>query len=160
MALKCQIFRKMVLFGGSGGFTAVYQFYRQTHSILRIKKNRSLSSKLNLIWRPQLFYIQNVIFPPPPCIFNKNTTFLLFYEILYIALNLGIMDCKVNFVVNILILHSLDFSPIFIYYLRMEKEIHKFDKLNQNLSGVFHPSGLEIISNTEVFIFLRQRKAK
>ena len=33
----------------------------------------------------------------------------------------------------------------------MEKEIHKFDKLNQNLSGVFHPSGLEIISNTEVW---------
>jgi len=34
---------------------------------------------------------------------------------------------------------------------RMKKEIHKFDKLNQNLSGVFHPSGLEIISNTEVW---------
>lgn len=31
------------------------------------------------------------------------------------------------------------------------KEIHKFDKLNQSLSGVFHPNGLEIISNTEVW---------
>lgn len=31
------------------------------------------------------------------------------------------------------------------------KEIHKFDKLNQTLSGVFHPSGLEIVSNTEVW---------
>ena len=26
------------------------------------------------------------------------------------------------------------------------KEIHKFDKLNQTLSGVFHPSGLEVRS--------------
>ena len=33
----------------------------------------------------------------------------------------------------------------------MPRQIHKFDKLNQNLSGVFHPNGLEIISNTEVW---------
>lgn len=31
------------------------------------------------------------------------------------------------------------------------KEIHKLDKLNQNVSGVFHPNGLEIVSNTEVW---------
>ncbi|PSN42103.1 DDB1- and CUL4-associated factor 1 [Blattella germanica] len=31
------------------------------------------------------------------------------------------------------------------------KEIHKLDKLNQNVSGVFHPNGLEVISNTEVW---------
>lgn len=32
------------------------------------------------------------------------------------------------------------------------KEIHKFDKLNENLSGVFNPkNGLEIISNTEIW---------
>ncbi|KAJ2939522.1 hypothetical protein O0L34_g6352 [Tuta absoluta] len=31
------------------------------------------------------------------------------------------------------------------------KEIHKFDKLNQTHSGVFHPNGLEVISNTEVW---------
>lgn len=31
------------------------------------------------------------------------------------------------------------------------KEIHKLDKLNQTLSGVFHPNGLEIVSNTEVW---------
>ena len=34
---------------------------------------------------------------------------------------------------------------------RVPKQIHKFDKLNQSLSGVFHPNGLEIISNTEVW---------
>merc|ERR1719189_709841 len=33
----------------------------------------------------------------------------------------------------------------------MGKEIRKLDKLNQNLNGVFHPNGLEIISNTEVW---------
>ncbi|KAK6624133.1 hypothetical protein RUM44_010991 [Polyplax serrata] len=31
------------------------------------------------------------------------------------------------------------------------KEIHKFDKLNPLLSGVFHPNGLEIVSNTEIW---------
>ncbi|CAK1554395.1 unnamed protein product [Leptosia nina] len=31
------------------------------------------------------------------------------------------------------------------------KEIRKFDKLNQTHSGVFHPNGLEVISNTEVW---------
>jgi len=34
---------------------------------------------------------------------------------------------------------------------RAPREIHKFDKLNQTLSGTFHPNGLEIISNTEVW---------
>ncbi|XP_059078551.1 DDB1- and CUL4-associated factor 1-like isoform X2 [Tigriopus californicus] len=34
---------------------------------------------------------------------------------------------------------------------RSGKEIRKLDKLNQTLSGVFHPNGLEIISNTEVW---------
>ena len=36
---------------------------------------------------------------------------------------------------------------------RVPRQIHKFDKLNQTLSGVFHPNGLEIISNTEVCFF-------
>ncbi|KAG7188404.1 hypothetical protein KM043_008052 [Ampulex compressa] len=31
------------------------------------------------------------------------------------------------------------------------KEIHKFDKLNQTLNGVFHPNGTEVVSNTEVW---------
>lgn len=31
------------------------------------------------------------------------------------------------------------------------KEIHKFDKLNSVLSGVFHPNGLEVVSNTEIW---------
>lgn len=29
--------------------------------------------------------------------------------------------------------------------------MHKLDKLNQSQSGVFHPNGLEIVSNTEVW---------
>lgn len=31
------------------------------------------------------------------------------------------------------------------------KSIHKFDKFNANMSGVFHPNGLEIIINSEVW---------
>lgn len=34
---------------------------------------------------------------------------------------------------------------------RAEHQIHKFDKLNNTISGVFHPNGLEIVSNTEVW---------
>lgn len=30
-------------------------------------------------------------------------------------------------------------------------QIHKFDKLNQSLSGTFHPNGLEIISSSEIW---------
>ena len=30
------------------------------------------------------------------------------------------------------------------------KSVHKFDKFNPNVSGVFHPNGLEIIINSEV----------
>lgn len=31
-----------------------------------------------------------------------------------------------------------------LWDVRSEKEIHKFDKLNQAISGVFHPNGLEV----------------
>lgn len=33
------------------------------------------------------------------------------------------------------------------------KSIHKFDKFNANVSGVFHPMGQEIIINSEVVSF-------
>lgn len=29
--------------------------------------------------------------------------------------------------------------------------VHKFDKLNSSISGVFHPRGMEVIINTEVW---------
>lgn len=31
-----------------------------------------------------------------------------------------------------------------LWDVRSGKEIHKFDKLNQAISGVFHPNGLEV----------------
>ena len=34
------------------------------------------------------------------------------------------------------------------------RPIHKFDKFNANISGVFHPQGLEVIINTEVVSFI------
>ena len=33
------------------------------------------------------------------------------------------------------------------------KPVHKFDKFNPNISGLFHPYGLEIIINSEVVGF-------
>jgi hypothetical protein len=36
------------------------------------------------------------------------------------------------------------FSDGVLWDFKSGKEIHKFDKLNQTLSGVFHPNGLEV----------------
>lgn len=38
-----------------------------------------------------------------------------------------------------------------LWDVRARDALHKFDKLNQTLSGVFHPNGLEVVSNTEVW---------
>lgn len=41
--------------------------------------------------------------------------------------------------------------------VRTSQAIHKFDKFNMNISGVFHPNGLEVIINTEIVSFSAQR---
>lgn len=46
---------------------------------------------------------------------------------------------------------SFCFTDGVLWDVRSGKELHKFDKLNQTLSGVFHPNGLEVVSNTEVW---------
>ncbi|XP_031694818.1 DDB1- and CUL4-associated factor 1-like [Anarrhichthys ocellatus] len=38
-----------------------------------------------------------------------------------------------------------------LWDVRASGAIHKFDKFNMNISGVFHPNGLEVIVNTEVW---------
>lgn len=38
-----------------------------------------------------------------------------------------------------------------LWDVNSNQQIHKLDKLNQTQSGVFHPNGLEIVSNTEVW---------
>lgn len=37
-----------------------------------------------------------------------------------------------------------------LWDVRASRAIHKFDKFNMNISGVFHPNGLEVIINTEI----------
>lgn len=37
-----------------------------------------------------------------------------------------------------------------LWDVRASQAIHKFDKFNMNMSGVFHPNGLEVIINTEI----------
>jgi HIV-1 Vpr-binding protein len=37
-----------------------------------------------------------------------------------------------------------------LWDVRSARAIHKFDKFNMNISGVFHPNGLEVIVNTEI----------
>ncbi|XP_069792896.1 DDB1- and CUL4-associated factor 1-like isoform X1 [Narcine bancroftii] len=38
-----------------------------------------------------------------------------------------------------------------LWDVRSTQAIHKFDKFNMNISGVFHPNGLEVIINTEIW---------
>ncbi|XP_075688064.1 DDB1- and CUL4-associated factor 1-like isoform X2 [Rhinoderma darwinii] len=38
-----------------------------------------------------------------------------------------------------------------LWDVRSAHAIHKFDKFNMNISGVFHPNGLEVIVNTEIW---------
>ncbi|VVC46311.1 Hypothetical protein CINCED_3A010795 [Cinara cedri] len=47
--------------------------------------------------------------------------------------------------------NELVLSDGVLWDIASKKEIHKFDKLNQNISGIFHPNGLEIVANTEVW---------
>merc|ERR1712202_110134 len=46
---------------------------------------------------------------------------------------------------------SLILSDGVLWDFRAPRQLHCFDKLDQTLSDAFHPSGLEIISNTEVW---------
>ena len=43
-----------------------------------------------------------------------------------------------------------------LWDVRTAQAIHKFDKFNMNISGVFHPNGMEVIVNTEI-VSLRLR---
>uniref|UniRef100_A0A8D3D6J1 DDB1- and CUL4-associated factor 1 n=1 Tax=Scophthalmus maximus TaxID=52904 RepID=A0A8D3D6J1_SCOMX len=38
-----------------------------------------------------------------------------------------------------------------LWDVRASRAVHKFDKFNMNISGVFHPNGLEVIVNTEIW---------
>ncbi|XP_070545766.1 DDB1- and CUL4-associated factor 1-like [Ptychodera flava] len=38
-----------------------------------------------------------------------------------------------------------------LWDIRSKKPVHKFDKFNLHISGLFHPSGLEIIINSEIW---------
>ncbi|XP_030581654.1 DDB1- and CUL4-associated factor 1-like isoform X3 [Archocentrus centrarchus] len=38
-----------------------------------------------------------------------------------------------------------------LWDVRASRAIHKFDKFNMNISGVFHPNSLEVIINTEIW---------
>lgn len=37
---------------------------------------------------------------------------------------------------------------------RSATAVHKFDKFNQHINGVFHPNGQEILSNSEIVMIL------
>ncbi|XP_053723748.1 DDB1- and CUL4-associated factor 1-like [Synchiropus splendidus] len=38
-----------------------------------------------------------------------------------------------------------------LWDVRASRAVHKFDKFNDDISGVFHPNGLEVIINTEIW---------
>lgn len=41
-----------------------------------------------------------------------------------------------------------------LWDVRQGRAIHKFDKFNPHISGVFHPNGLEIVANSEIVMSL------
>lgn len=48
-------------------------------------------------------------------------------------------------------MEELVLSDGILWDIRCRSPVHKFDKLNQQISGLFHPRGLEVIINTEVW---------
>ena len=42
-----------------------------------------------------------------------------------------------------------------LWDVRLAKPIYKFDKFQSNISGMFHPSGLEIIINSEIVSLMK-----
>jgi len=50
-----------------------------------------------------------------------------------------------------IVLKSIEFTFLdgVLWDVRSGKEIHKFEKFNQCISGVFHPNCLEVRSETE-----------
>ncbi|XP_015439812.1 PREDICTED: protein mahjong [Dufourea novaeangliae] len=46
---------------------------------------------------------------------------------------------------------ELVLSDGILWDVNTARKVHKFDKLNQTLNGVFHPNGTEVVSNTEVW---------
>lgn len=37
-----------------------------------------------------------------------------------------------------------------LWDVRKDRPVHKFDKFNQSINGLFHPNGQEIISSSEI----------
>ena len=61
-----------------------------------------------------------------------------------------------NYLKNIATFNSTDelvLNDGVLWDVRDAKVIHKFDKFNNYVSGVFHPSDLEIIINSEIVSF-------
>lgn len=58
-----------------------------------------------------------------------------------------------RYVKNIATFHPSDHLVLndgVLWDVRAETPIHKFDKFNQDINGIFHPNGQEIISNSEI----------
>lgn len=49
---------------------------------------------------------------------------------------------------------ELVLSDGLIFDVRSGKTVHKLDKFNSLMNGVFHPNGREIISNSEIVSFI------
>ncbi|OBS75043.1 hypothetical protein A6R68_14451 [Neotoma lepida] len=92
-------------------------------------------------------------------VFDLKYVFICFYSIIYDIqtgnklLTLFNPDLANNYKRN-----SATFNPTddlvlndgVLWDVRSAQAIHKFDKFNMNISGVFHPNGLEVIINTEI----------
>lgn len=58
-----------------------------------------------------------------------------------------------NYLRNIATFHPEDYLVLndgILWDIRAEQHVHKFDKFNNIVNGIFHPNGQEIISNSEI----------
>lgn len=99
-------------------------------------------------------------------LFSFSITFLRYYYFLQIydiqtgqkTLTLNNPDLANNYKRNCATFNPTDdlvLNDGVLWDVRSAQAIHKFDKFNMNISGVFHPNSLEVIINTEIVSFQR-----
>lgn len=97
------------------------------------------------------------------CFFQLSNTALPLFQIYDLTtcqkiMTLSDRKSSNNYLKNVATFNSSDelvLNDGVLWDVRGRQVIHKFDKFNNYVSGVFHPSDLEIIINSEIVSLLR-----
>lgn len=64
-----------------------------------------------------------------------------------------------KYIKNMATFHPDDFLILndgVLWDVRQKYPLHKFDKFNEIINGIFHPNGLEIVSSSEIVSSIRE----